>query len=115
MIYAHQPRCHYQKRCKLGIRRPHPRFRPWTKEEDALLGTMPDSKLAQQLGRTFEAVKVRRRQHEIENPNPKLILWTPGEEALLGTMPDSELARQLGRTKVAIEKRRAKRRIQPFS
>ena len=55
-----------KKRCKLGIRRPHPRFRPWTKEEDALLGTMPDRNLARQLGRTFEAVKVRRRKHAIE-------------------------------------------------
>jgi hypothetical protein len=55
-----------KKRCKLGIRRPHPRFRPWTKEEDALLGTMPDRDLAQQLGRTSEAVKVRRRKHGVE-------------------------------------------------
>jgi hypothetical protein len=37
----------------------------WTAEEDALVGSMPDAELAKRLGRTFEAVGVRRRAKSI--------------------------------------------------
>ena len=48
------------QRLKLGIHRPNPKFRPYTAEEDRLMGTMPDEELAKKLGRTFIAVRARR-------------------------------------------------------
>jgi hypothetical protein len=46
---------------ELGLRpAQHPGGRPWTAEELALLGTVPDGDLAAQIGRTVLAVRVMR-------------------------------------------------------
>jgi len=46
---------------KLGLRPPQrPGGRPWTGKEKALLGTMRDGELATRIGRTANAVTVRR-------------------------------------------------------
>jgi hypothetical protein len=53
----------------LGIPPFNRKHRPWTPAEDALLGRMPDEKLARRLNRSMAAVTVRRNNHRI----PKLI------------------------------------------
>jgi DNA-binding transcriptional regulator YiaG len=45
---------------KRGHRPHNPNHRPWTAEEDALLGTDRDPAIARQLGRTLKAVQMRR-------------------------------------------------------
>ena len=45
-----------------SISRNHPRARPWTPAEDALLGTLPDTALARQLKRALSSIGMRRRQ-----------------------------------------------------
>jgi hypothetical protein len=84
---------------------------PWTQEQLALLGTMPDEQVAAQTGRTKMAVFLKR---------PRLGLarcpltrsggphWTEEQLALLGTMPDGQVAAQTGRTKVAVYLKRRK-------
>jgi hypothetical protein len=42
--------------------------RPWTPEEDALLGTAPDTELAARLGRHISTVCIRRQELSIPNP-----------------------------------------------
>src|SRR2546430_11670430 len=46
--------------------------RSWTKEEDNLLGTMSDRDLAEQLGRTFAAVRARRIEFRSEEHTSEL-------------------------------------------
>jgi hypothetical protein len=54
----------WARRNHLGIRCV-PIVRHWSSEKDALLGKLTDEELAQRLGRTFCAVKVRRTQKGI--------------------------------------------------
>src|SRR5437016_5099435 len=81
--------------------------RPWTKDELALLGKLPDAEVADLTGRTFGTVWEKRRALGIEQTAPRFRKWTPGEDKLVGTAPDAEIARQLGRTESAIKSRRA--------
>jgi hypothetical protein len=76
------------------------RKRAWPEEHLALLGTMPDSELARQLGKTENAVRIQRERRGI--PNPSGHGWTEGELALLGILPDAEVARRTGRTPMAV-------------
>lgn len=79
----------------------------WTPEKDVLLGTMPDTKLAQQLGlRNREVVRRRRGQLGIPSYRESTHPWTPENDALLGTMLDSELAKKLGVTRSQVWHRR---------
>ena len=52
-------------RKKLGIAAAHAVAPDWSAEEDAKLGAMPDGELAQQIGRTAEAVYLRRMRLKI--------------------------------------------------
>jgi hypothetical protein len=76
----------------------------WPEEHLALLGTMPDDELAQQLGKSENAVRLQRERQGI--PNPSGHGWTEEELALLGTLPDDEVARRIGRTPVAVTNKR---------
>jgi hypothetical protein len=48
------------RRFELGITAINPR-KKWTAAEEALVGTMPDAKLAEKLGRTVVGVALKRR------------------------------------------------------
>jgi hypothetical protein len=57
-------------RCQLGIARSRPPGQPdhyWSEEEIALLGTATDAEVARQLGRTWSAVRDKRRGLGIPN------------------------------------------------
>jgi len=75
----------------------------WTKEEDALLGAIPDELLARKYGRTVEAVRARRHLRRIPLPRRE---WRPEDDKILGTRPDAEIAERLGRVISAITYRR---------
>jgi hypothetical protein len=85
----------------------------WKPEQDALLGTMPDLKLAKLLKRNKTTIRERRlklgvpsfRRHAPFTPSRE---WTPADDALLGTMTDPELATRLGCTWRMVYNRRVK-------
>lgn len=79
----------------------------WSAEADALLGTMSDQKVSQQLG-TFSREAVRKRRGELGIPcyRDATRPWTPETDALLGTMHDIALARKLGVTRTRVWNRR---------
>jgi biotin operon repressor len=77
--------------------------RRWTAEEDALLGTMSDQKLARKLGRPVRTVIKRREVKHIwllKKP------WRPEDDKILGTRPDSQVAKMLGRRLLTVAARR---------
>src|SRR5437667_73218 len=80
--------------------------RPWTREEEKLLGTRSDKQVAQLLKRHINTVGTRRRQLNIPHFIGRNRDWTVAEERLLGTMPDKELAHRLGRTLYSIRSKR---------
>lgn len=88
-----------------GIACVNPKFRPWTPEEDTLLGKLPDRLVAQKLKRSFKAVQSRRFGKGIGSANQPRV-WTPREDALLGTMVDALIAKRLKRTAKAVQARR---------
>jgi precorrin-6x reductase len=47
-------------RSALGIQKFDLQRRPWTAEQDALLGVLSDEEVARRLNRTLESIKVRR-------------------------------------------------------
>ena len=67
--------------------------RPWTTEEDSLLGIRSDRALARKLGRTVKAVKNRRRLKKVFLVKE----WRPEDDKILGTRPDRQVALLLGR------------------
>jgi hypothetical protein len=83
-----------------------PRDRPWTPEEDRLVGTKPDQEVAKLLNRTPEAVIAHRRFKGIKYLNPKLRPWTPSELAKLGKVPDAQIVRRTGRSLKSIQSKR---------
>ena len=82
--------------------------RPWSIEEDRLLGTKPDHTLAKMLVRSTAAVKQRRNLKRIWLVRLK---WTSADDRLLGKRPDHEIAQLLGRKTWQITWRRRKRGI----
>ena len=89
--------------------RPARQFR-WTKEEDALLGTMPDERLAKKLSRSVEAVRSRRHEKRISLRRT----WRPEDDRLLGTRPDSQIARLVKWTTSSVSERRRRLGIPSF-
>src|SRR5580692_11437248 len=88
------------------------KHRPWTREEEAWLGTDCDAKIAARLGRPPATVAARRHQLRIPPapfvpPEP----WTDGEDALLGTAKDQEIAFRLNRPLGGVRGRRRKLEI----
>jgi hypothetical protein len=88
----------------------------WTKEEHALLGTMPDKDVAERIGRPLGAVQARRYAFGVpnvkkRNPMSKPPRWTPKQDRLLGTMPDTVVARKLRCSPFSVFFRRRKLKI----
>src|SRR5439155_20342946 len=78
---------------------------PWTPEELAVLGTMPDTEAARRLNRAISAVRSKRQQLHILDVNaPKP--WTDEQVKLVGTLPDLEVARILGRSLSSVRRKR---------
>lgn len=77
----------------------------WTPEMDALLGTMSDQVVADELEVPRSCVRYRRRTLGVSARYPK-VPWTPEMEALLGTMFDWKVAHKLGIYKPSVRKRR---------
>ena len=61
----------------------------WTTEDIALLGILPDEKLAHRTGRTVNAVRLKR--EELGIVNPAGYRWTAEDIAWLGILPDREV------------------------
>jgi hypothetical protein len=77
----------------------------WTAEQLQLLGTDTDAAIAAQIGRTPEAVRVKRSKLGIPNLADKR--WSAEDIALLGTMPDEQVAELVGRTLWAVRLKRS--------
>ncbi len=75
----------------------------WTDEENALLGTDSDAKIAKILGLKLHEVFDQRRRLGIPRP---VRHWTEAECKLLGTASDVEIARQTGRTEHSVRHKR---------
>lgn len=81
--------------------------RAWTEEEERLLGTMTDAKLAAKLGRSPSAVTMKRLDQGIAPSRPRSRRWSEQELALLGKMTDAKLAARMGVSrKHVLQKRR---------
>jgi hypothetical protein len=83
-----------------------PRYRgdEWTEREKRLLGTLPDHEVARRIGRTPNAVRIKREQMVL--PNPESRAWTADELALLGTETDAKVAERIGGTRGAVAQKR---------
>jgi hypothetical protein len=78
----------------------------WTEEEIALSGQLPDAEVARKIGRTAEAVRLKR--GKLGLPNPTTTHWNAEGIALLGAMPDDEVAKRLGRSVGSVTQKRCK-------
>lgn len=83
--------------------------RPWSREEEQLLGTKSDRALARKFGRTTLAVATRRRQLGISLLKP----WRLEDDKLLGLRPDGQVALLLKRPRYQVAYMR--RWFWPFS
>jgi hypothetical protein len=104
-----------RRRFKLGILRPDPTHRPWTKQEDALLGTMTDAALLKRLHRTENGIQLRRTRRKIAKFDRVRRRWTAEDERLLGRMSDAKIAKRLECTIQAVSMRRYHLGIPPFA
>lgn len=84
------------------------RSRPYTAEEDALIGCLPDEEVARRLNRSVAAIVVRRSMLGREKPGTTRRPWKAAEIALLGRHPDAELAVRFNRTEEAVSVKRGK-------
>lgn len=89
-----------------------PKF-DWTAERAALLGTMPDRHLAQQLGITPVMVAYQRKQLGIKQYAAPSA-WSTANDHLLGTKTDEALAKDLGVAKHTVLNRRRELKIPAF-
>ena len=85
------------------------KLRPWTREEEALLGTASDAEIGSRIGRMPATVAARRHKFHIP-PAPvfREDAWSPEEDALLGAAKDEEIARRLNRPLGGVRGRRKK-------
>ncbi|MGB0583151.1 MAG: hypothetical protein ACPGVU_25995, partial [Limisphaerales bacterium] len=100
----------FARRRKLGIAPAQVRSRPFTSEEDALLGTDHDRVIAKQLGCKALAVSHRRKVLGIPAFESRR-KWTRWEDELLGTVSDEAVAERLGCSPGAVKARRNMLRI----
>lgn len=97
-------------RRRLGIKAPRLSELPWTRAAIAKLGTMPDKKLARELGVSLTTVYLRRHAHGVE-PYRRWRRWTKKELKLLDSnLTTNEIAGKLGRSVLVVRRRRADRR-----
>src|ERR1035441_7062776 len=82
----------------------------WTKQQDVLLGTMPDERLARKLRRSVEAVRARRHSKRISSRRR----WRPEEDKILGTRPDPDIAKLLRRQISVVAQRRRRLGVPTF-
>ena len=112
--FGRTPQAIVTKRHMLGI----PRYitkgepRPWSTEDEALLGTDSDNVIAGRLKRTTVSVSKRRRFRGI--PHYEDREWSQQDDALLGTSTDRQVAEELGRSTRHVRERRRKQGILPF-
>jgi hypothetical protein len=83
----------------------------WTAKERRMLGKLPDDEVAQRIGRTVGAVRVKRVELGLANPESRA--WTAKEIALLGTVTDGKVAERIGRTRSAVSQKRLALGIPP--
>ena len=86
----------------------NPAHRYWTKQEIALLGTMPDHDLARRLKRHPSTVLSKRLALGVRYRCPRYRWWKPNEVKLLGRRPDAEIARLTRRSILAVRQKRLK-------
>ncbi len=98
-------------RLRRGIRLPD--YRPWTPEEEALVGTIPDDEIAKKIGRTPVAVGFRRRLLGLAPVPRRPSRWTESVLSRLGKVPDVEIAAELGTTPSAVAYKRYRLGIPP--
>lgn len=89
--------------------------RNWTPNEDALLGTTIDRKVAARLGCTIMQVTNRRIALGVPAFKKNSRDWSPAELALLGTMSDSALAAKLDCSRKHVSEVRQRHGVAPFS
>jgi hypothetical protein len=78
----------------------------WTEDEIALLGQLSEAVVAKKIGRTAEAVRLKRVKLGLSNPTTTH--WNAEEIALLGTMPDEDVAKRLGQSVASVTQKRCK-------
>lgn len=105
----------WAERSAQGIQVVNPDTKPWTPEEDKLLGAEPDDTLARKLGRSFIAVSYRRQQMKIPRYGEETRPWTAKEDELLGTRTDVAVAEKLNRTAIDVRWRRKTLGIKPYA
>src|SRR5881392_3810970 len=76
----------------------------WTPREIRLLGTKPDAEVARRIGRTVEAVSLKRQVLDIGAPLQTP--WRDEEIKLLGTQPDRAVGKLIGRSLAAVQGKR---------
>jgi len=108
------------KRQLLGIPPFHPKRRhagthEWTPQKLALLGTMSDAEVAEELGIHKATVSTKRKQLGIAASRPprRVYQWTEELLALLGKVTDRELARRSGFSVSSVRRKRAALGIRP--
>jgi hypothetical protein len=115
--------CVRHKRERLNIpayaescaRQSHNRTFPWTKQQIALLGKIPDNQIAKRLGIVAPTVWRKRVQLGIPPLESKQRLeWTDARIALLGKLSDKALAKRWGVTVKPIAQKRNELGIAPF-
>jgi len=88
--------------------------KPWTRKEEALLGTMSDAEAGRKVGRSVTAVKSRRNLLGIPIWKSAHAPWSAAQDKLLGTMSDADLAHRFQRTEAAVRGRRETLHIPKF-
>lgn len=95
--------------------REHRGAHTWTVAEEALLGTMPDTVIAERLDLTPSTVTKYRQSLGIESfRKGGDVEWTPGMLRLLGDVPDGTLAREYGISHSSVKIRRIEEGIYPY-
>jgi hypothetical protein len=86
---------------------------PWSDEQVALVGVLPDEEIAAKTGRTLNSVKLKR--HQLGRPIPGrhriyMVPWTLEQDQLAMSLPAEEVAARTGHTVGAIRTRKVKLR-----
>jgi hypothetical protein len=110
---GHSVKAVRHRRLALGLPPFEPTHRPWTPEEDAMLGTDSDKNIAHRLGRHPGLVSRRRAELGIPRKRdtlrqPRTRPWAAEELSVLGTAPDADVGSKLGRSLNSVNEQRRK-------